>query len=152
MYPLPPATFHCPELVLWLQFICKGDGTCCSSLMSRYSFCHSQHLSYPYTHFTLPHKHYDYSCSLQAGYHKATQFLDSAPIQVMHGLFVLVKQPILPWTHICLAKLSQYTLLRFFFWSHPLELIKEGSLLSKCPPEPIILPNNFLLLCHPLTK
>lgn len=77
---------------------------------------------------------------------EATQYLDSASIQVMHGLFLLVKQPILFWAH----NACQHALLRFFLpIPSPRAHYKHG-LPSKCSPE--ILPNNFLVLYHPLTE
>lgn len=70
--------------------------------------------------------------------HKAIQSLDSAPIQVMHDLFPLVKQPIHSWAHVVLVRLSQYALLRFSFQALLWELIRNTVCFPSVPQKQLL--------------
>lgn len=113
--------------------------------------CHSLHLSCLNTHLTLPHKHCKHSCSLQGGQHKATQCLLSSYLGDAWSF---------PACKTANPSLSSYVpcntqpicMTKVLFPIPPPRAHQEHALPSKCSPEPIILPNNFLILCHPLTK
>lgn len=69
-----------------------------SNIIGEYlaNFCHIMHLSYPDTHLTSSQALKTPTFFPSGVNIKAIQPLDSAPIRVMHGLFLPVKQPVLP--------------------------------------------------------